>query len=112
MKILITLLLSLNICFAQQISPIKEGETAKHTGYLVDKKFAEVATYNDKKIPLQEAKIDLLTRLGKIDKERAEDYKKRANKAELRGDLKGIGGFLLGVLASSLAVFAIKKAGE
>lgn len=110
MKILILLLFTLNITFAQQIAPIKTGERALHDGFLVDKKFAELATANDKKVDILEKKVELQDLRINVTEEQAKFYKDKAKKEEARSTWKGIGGFVLGVLATSLASYAAIKA--
>ncbi len=112
MKLILAILISLNICFAQTIQPITKGESAPKSGYLVDKKFAELATSNDKEVRLLRAKTASLKDLQVTQEEQVSLYKKRAEKAETRGDLKGIGGFLLGVLATGLASYVAIKVSE
>lgn len=100
MKLIITLLLSISLTFA--VEPIKQGTPAPHDGYIVSKKFVELATNNDQKIRLQELKIDRLKALDAVQEDRVALMRKRAERAEFKSTWSGIGGFVLGVVITGL----------
>ena len=116
MKLLLIFLLSISQCLAINITPVKKGEPAPKDGFFVDKenmkKFREI---NEKKKNLEQ-QVATLEDLRVIDESRIKVHKNIINKADreiqkerTKGNLKGIGGFLLGVFATSVAAYAAIK---
>jgi len=108
MKILILFLLSFSLC-AGEIQPISKGQEAEFSGFLITKDFEKRLRTINEENKLLERKNVTLERLGNVNEDIAQHYKKRASKAELRGDLKGIGGFLLGVLVTGAIAVGLSK---
>ena len=113
MKLLLIILLSISNCFAIDVTPIKKGEPAPANGFFIDqpniKKMRKIN--EDKKV--LERKVTKLEDLAVINEQRVETYKKLSRESEdqlrwekTKGNFKGVGGFLVGVLATSLAAYA------
>jgi len=113
MKLLLIILLSISNCFAIDVTPIKKGEPAPANGFFIDqpniKKMRKIN--EDKKV--LERKVTKLEDLAVINEQRVETYKKLSQESEdqliwekTKGNFKGVGGFLVGVLATSLAAYA------
>lgn len=108
MKYLVILILSINLVFAGQISPIKQGQTAKHDGFLIDKKFEQDRRKDRELLQLERNKNELYKRLQGIQVERADFYRqqvKQANREILKGKFKTVFYFVVGVLAGGAAVY-------
>ena len=113
MKIILILLLTLSQVFALDVTPVKKGDPSPEDGFFVDaenmKKFREI---NEKKKNL-EKQVVTLEDLGVINEERIKIHKtmlsnteREVSKERTKGNLKGLGGFILGVLATSVAAYA------
>lgn len=113
MKILLIILLTINSATAIDITPIKKGEPAPANGFFVDKKnikkFREI-NENKKLLEQENGKLKSLNQLAinetKIYKENYQEANRQVRVEKFKSDLKGIGGFLLGVLATSAAAYA------
>lgn len=108
MKILLIFLFSFSL-LAGEIQPIQKDQKAEFSGYLITKEFEKNLRTINEKNKLLERKNVTLERLGQVNEDIAQDYKKKASRAELRGDLKGIGGFLLGVLITGGIAIGLSK---
>ena len=113
MKLLLIFLISISQCYAIDVTPIKKGAPAPKDGFFVDsenmKEFRKIN--EDKKV--LERKVIKLEDLAVINEQRVETYKKLSQESEdqlrwekTKGNAKGIGGFLIGVLATSVAAYA------
>jgi hypothetical protein len=113
MKILLIILFSITNCYAIDVTPVKKGDIVKTDGFHIDqpnmKKLRKIN--EDKKV--LEKKVTKLEDLAAINEQRVETYKKLSQESEdqlrwekTKGNFKGIGGFLVGVLATSLAAYA------
>ena len=112
MKYLIILLLSVNICFAQQIKPIKQGDSAPFTGYIIDKQFEKDRRKDRELLDLERNKTVLLRELGKVGDGRVDFYKKEATEAKrelLKSQFKTVMYFVLGIAAGGVAVYIGSK---
>jgi len=113
MKLLMLLLFTITSTFAIDVVPVKKGDLAPKDGFFVDaenmKKFREI---NEKKKNL-EKQVATLEELGRIQEHRISIYsemlvntEKELHKEKFKSNLKGIGGFVVGVLATSVAAYA------
>lgn len=113
MKIILLLSLIFNSVYAIDITPIEKDEKAPFSGFIIDKdnmkKFRQI---NEDKKNLEKETI-LLKDLAAIQEQRVDNLKeqnslteKELNREKFQSNLKGIGGFLIGVLATSLAAYA------
>ena len=113
MKLLLIILLTMSQAFAIDVTPVKKGDPSPKDGFFVDtenmKKFREI---NEKKKNL-EKQVVTLEDLGVINEERIKIHKtmlsnteREVSKERTKGNLKGLGGFILGVLATSVAAYA------
>lgn len=115
-KIIVIFFTSINLSLAIDVVPIKKGEPAPKDGFFIDKpNIKKMRKINEEKKLLEKENLKLsqLNELnGKIEnnyQKRLEDASRQITKEQVKGDLKGIGGFLLGVLATSAAAFAAAK---
>ena len=112
MKYLIILLLSINLTLAQSITPIKQGDTAKHDGFLIDKQFEKDRRQERELLGLERNRTELLKELGKVQEERVDFYRqevKQANREILKGKIRTVLYFVVGVLAGGAAVYVGSK---
>lgn len=116
MKTILILVTSINLCFAIDVDPIKKGEPAPKDGFFIDSNnLQEMRQINEEKKLLEKENIKLeqlrvtSENIEKNYQERLDLASKQITKEQVKGDLKGIGGFLLGVLATSAAAFAAAK---
>lgn len=113
MKLLIILLFSISQCLAIDVTPIQKGDPAPQDGFFIDSpNMKEIREINEKKKLLEKENIQLKD-LAVINEQRVDTYKDYAKKSEeqlgwekTKGNFKGVGGFLLGVLATSVAAYA------
>ena len=115
MKILLILLLSFS-AFSIEITPVKKGETISRDGFFIDaKNMKELRQINEEKKNLEKQKLKLeqlgVIRESQLNIQRSDVLylQKKVRKARSMGDLKGIGGFVLGVFGASLAAYAAIK---
>lgn len=113
MKLLIILLFSISTTFAQNVQTIKKGESAPADGFFVTKEQMQKFVDTDKENKLLKKKVIKLEQLQIVQDQRIELYKNRVTELDKelvresrRGSFKGIGGFVLGVLATSAAAYA------
>lgn len=99
--------------YAIDVTPVKRGDKVPKDGFFVDtnnmKKFRKI---NEDKKTL-EKKVVKLEELSIIKDQRIEVYQEMNKNSEravsserAKGNLKGIGGFIIGVLATSVAAYA------
>lgn len=111
-KYVLIFCLTTSHAFAIDIEEIKEGQPAPKDGFFVDaenmKKFRKI---NEEK-KLLETKVAKLEDLSVVRNNQIQLYKNLNNSLEselawenFKGDMKGVGGFLLGVLATSAATY-------
>ena len=117
MKILMILILLTNNVLAIDITPIREGEKATKDGFFIDPpNMKKLRKNNEERKLLKKENIELKElglvqeEKGKLLKNQWEETSKALTKAQIQGTTRGIGGFLLGVVATSLAAFAAAKA--
>lgn len=116
MKLLIILLISISQCFAIDVTPLKKGEVAPKDGFFVDtENMKQLRKINEDKKVL-EKKVVKLEDLAAINEERVGAYRKLSEESQkqlrweqTKGSFKGVGGFVIGVLATSLAAYAAIK---
>lgn len=113
MKILLIILFSISTVFAQNVQTIKKGEQAPSDGFFVTKEQMQKFVNTDKENVLLKKKIVKLEQLQFVQKERITLYKNRVEVLDkqlsweqTKGSFKGIGGFFIGVLATSAAAYA------
>lgn len=102
--------------FANEIKAIKKGDPAPFDGYVITVDFEKNLRTINEKNKLLETKVLTLEQLSLVNDDRAKHYKKEAQNAiseaqsaQLVGNLKGGFGFILGVLATSIAAYAAIK---
>lgn len=108
MKTLLILILLVNTAFAQNSTYLKSGETAPFDGHLVKSERLEQLIKSDKQKPLLEAKFEAQNELIDYHKGNAKEARSKLLETELKGNLKLIGGFLLGVVITGFA-FKVNK---
>jgi len=112
MKLLLALILSINLSFAQTIKPINQGDTAPFTGYIIDKKFEQARRTERELLDLEKSKTVVLRELGKVHVGRTEFYKeeaKRAKREVLKGQFKTVLYFVGGIVLGGAAVYLGSK---
>jgi len=116
MKILVILICSINLTFALDVTPIRKGQAAPDNGFFVDqenmKGFRKINEENKllKKENLELEELSFVN--NKIEKnyqDRLDFASKEITKEQIKGNLRGVWGFVLGVAATSLAAFAAAK---
>lgn len=112
MKLILCLLLTFN-AFAIEVIPVKQGEPSPADGFFVDKKnMQKFRQINEKKENLDKQVITLKMLAVEKDRnislleEESAQYRKRMQWEQTKGNLKTIGGFVLGILATSVAAYA------
>lgn len=113
MKFLLVLLTSINLCFALDVTPVKKGDPSPSDGFFVTtESMKKLRKINEEKKILEKENITLKD-LSVINEKRIQTYKmyaeeshKQASWERTKGNFKGAGGFVLGVLATSLAAYA------
>lgn len=119
MKLLLIILISISQCSAIDVVPIDKGAKAPSKGFFVDtENMKEFRKINEEKKLLKKENITLKD-LSVINEQRIETYKKLSeesqkelSKEKTKGNFKGIGGFLVGVLAASVAAYAAIRASK
>lgn len=117
MKYVLILCLSINLVFAIDVTPIKKGDPAPDNGFFVDNpNMQELRNINEKKkileqkvVKLEELNVITEQRLG-LYKEHTNTIERQVHKESLKGNLKGIGGFILGAVLTGLVGYATIQA--
>jgi hypothetical protein len=113
MKLILILFLCISQCFAIEVTPIKKDTKAPADGFFIEPPaMKEIRTINEEKKILRRENVKLID-LAVINEDRILTYKelsqeseKALRKEKVKSNLKGIGGFIIGVLATSLAAYA------
>ena len=116
MKLILIILFTINTAFALDITPVKKGFIIQKEGFFIDKtNMKELRQINEDRKVL-DRKVAKLEDLAVINEQRVEIYKKLSQESEdalrweqTKGNFKGIGGFIIGVLATSIATYAAIK---
>lgn len=116
MKILLVFILLMNSALAIDVRVIKKGQQAPEDGFFVTAKtMKELRKVNEDKKAL-EKKVVKLEQLAFIKDQKIELYAvelkethKQLSWERTKGNFKGIGGFLIGVAATSLAAYAASR---
>ena len=119
MKLLLIFLLTLSQAFAIDVQPITKGSPAPDDGFFVDQpNMKKLRKINEEKKLLEKENIDL-RELSIVHETRIDNYKQMNTEVEkelrwekTKGSLSGVGGFILGVLATSLAAYAAMQASK
>lgn len=101
--IMILLITLINNTFAQNAVTINKGEPASFTGILVKPERMEELIKSDKKILLLEAKFEAQDELIDYHRVTAKEARGKLLEEQIKGNMKGIYGFLTGVLVMSIA---------
>lgn len=112
MKIVITILLSLNVAFAQQISPISKNDRAPFDGFVIDKQFEQDRRKEAELLDLEKDKNAVLRELGKVREGREDFYRKEAERAKseaLKQQWKTVLYFIGGILVGGASVYLGSK---
>lgn len=112
MKLLITFLLSFNLCFAQTIQPIQKGQDAPFDGYVIDSKFEKEIRKEARQLDLEKNKNAILKQLGQVRDREVEFYKSEAREAKKdlrREKFKKVIYTILGVIAGGGAIYLGSK---
>jgi hypothetical protein len=117
MKIILTLLLTISQAFAIDVQPIKKGSPAPNDGFFVDSEnMKKLRNINEEKKLLEKENIDL-RELSIVHETRIENYRQLNKDVEkelrwekTKSNFSGVGGFIIGVLATSLAAYAAMQA--
>ncbi len=116
MKYLLIFTLMITQLQAIEITPIKKGEVASYEGFLVSPaEMQKLRQINEEKKILEEQNIHLKDlqivnekRLGSYDEAYTKVSKDLRYEA-FKGDLKGIGGFFIGVAVTTITAYAVTK---
>lgn len=116
MKYLLIICLTLSNCFAIDVTPIKKGEAASKDGFFIDSEnLKEMRQINEDKKVAESSNL-LLQDLVNINEQRIEIYKNNQKlyedalvKEKTKSDMKGIGGFILGILVTSGTFYIATK---
>lgn len=113
MKLIICFLLIFN-CIAQQIDYIEKGNKAPYTGYILDVAMEkeirkEKQTLEAKNVVLSDLNVIKDKRID-FHQQEAENAYKELKKQRIKTTMYTIGGFVVGVSLSAIAVMAMKKA--
>lgn len=100
---MILILTSISNSFAQNSLTLNEGDIAPFSGILVKSEKLQELIKSDKQKPLLEAKFELQNELIDYHKGNAKEARSELSKSELKGNMKLIGGFLLGVIVTGFA---------
>lgn len=112
MKLLLTIILSLNVAFAQQIKPISKNDRAPFDGFVIDKQFEQDRRKDRELLELEKDKNRVLRELGKVRVGREDFYRKEAEKAKseaVRQQWKTVLYFVGGVLLGGASVYLGSK---
>ncbi len=112
MRYLVLLLLSFNICFAQTIQPIKKGQDAPYSGYVIDSKFEKAIRKEARQLDLERNKNEVLRQLGQVRDREVDFYKEQAREAKKdlkREKFKKVIYTILGVIAGGGAIYLGSK---
>jgi uncharacterized membrane protein YraQ (UPF0718 family) len=112
MKLLLALILSINLTFAQTIKPINQGDTAPFTGYIIDKKFEQDRRRDRELLDVERGQTAVLKELGKVQVGRTEFYRdelKTAKREILKGQFKTVLYFVGGILVGGMSVYLGSK---
>jgi len=113
MKFLIVILISISQVFAIDVIPIEKNEKAPEKGFFIDtENIKELRKINEEKKLLKKENVKLQD-LQTINEQRINTYKEFAQESEkelykekIKGNVKGVWGFILGVLSTSVAAYA------
>ncbi len=108
MKILLTLLFSINLCFAQQIKPISKNDRAPFDGFVIDKQFEQDRRKDRELLELEKDKNRVLRELGKVRLGREDFYRKEAERAKseaVKQQWKTVLYFVGGILIGGASVY-------
>ena len=103
MKIILILILTINTAFAQNSITLNKGEIAPFSGHLVKSEKLKELIKSDKQVPLLKAKFELQEDLIQYHKDNTREIRSELSKSELKGNLKMIGSFFVGVLVTGFA---------
>lgn len=112
MKLLILFIISFNLP-AQTLTPLEKGQPAPYSGHLADKKAMEnfrTTNEENKLLKQKEMKLEELQIIKdekiKYYQTESEFFQKELRKEKVSGNFKGIGGFIIGVVATGVAAWA------
>lgn len=116
MKYLLILSLLFTQVYAIDITPIKKGDSATYDGFLVSpEEMKKLRQINEEKKLLAEQNIALKD-LQIVNEKRIMSYDEAYTKVSkdlryesFKGDVKGIGGFFIGVAVTSIAAYAVTR---
>ena len=119
MKLLLILLLTISPVYAIEVTPIKKGEAAKVDGFIVSKdEMKKLREINEKKKLLEKENLSLKD-LNVVNDRRVSLYGERYSAVEreltrerTKSNLKGIGGFVLGVVITGFIGYAAVRASK
>ena len=116
MRILFIVIVSLNLCHAQDIAPIRQGEPAPFDGYVIDKSMEKKVRQIKEDHKKQKELNVKMEELGVIQQSQVTVYKEQLTTLEkdnstlrTNNNLSSIVYFGLGVLATSLAAYGAMK---
>ena len=102
---LLMLLITTN-SFAQDAIALNKGDIVPFSGNLIKTEKLQEFFKSHQKLPLVEAKLELEAQRNSLYKDRLRDTEKQLSRANLKGNLGTIGGFILGVVITSVAAKA------
>lgn len=105
MMLILLLMLSTTIN-AQDAIRLDKGQVAPFSGNLIKTEKLEQFYKSHKKLPLVEANLSLERHRIELYRVRLRKTESELTRAKIKGNLKTIGGFLLGVLVTSVAAKA------
>jgi len=117
MKFILILMIAMSPAYAIEVTPIKKGQPATKDGFVVSKDdMQKLRKLNEKKKLLERENLNLKD-LNVINEKRVNVYEERYNASEkeltrekTKSNLKGIGGFVLGVVVTGFIGYAAVRA--
>lgn len=101
--LLIAILFTSQILAGENAVKLKLGDLAPYDGFLIKKERVVELDKAERKVPLLEAKISLQEDLVEFHRDEAGKARRNLSKERWEGNLKLIGGFLLGVVITGFA---------
>ena len=113
MRLILVFCLLISQAFAIDVIPMNKDDKAPEKGFFLNTaNMKQVRTYNEERKLLKRENIELKD-LAVINEKRVDNYRKYSDGLEkeiawekTKGGWKGIGGFVVGVIATSVAAYA------
>lgn len=100
--IIISLLLATQLLAGENAVKLSAGDISPFDGYLIKEDRVIELDKAERKVPLLEAKIRLQNDLVEFHRDEAGKARRNLSKERWEGNLKGVYGFLIGIVAMSI----------